>query len=86
VARGNVVRAGVPAGHRFCADAVVGYGGQRTPGGCLGSSGNPPREVTALRGPAAGQQRHPGYGSVAALSLGGDNETGDLCFRRKVFE
>jgi hypothetical protein len=36
--RGGV---GVPTGHRFCADAVVGYEGKRAPQGSPGSSGIP---------------------------------------------
>jgi len=33
---------GAPAGHRFCADSVVGYCRKRTPGRPPGSSGIPP--------------------------------------------
>jgi len=42
---------GAPAGHRFCADAVVGYCRKRTPGRPPGSSGIPP--PTPPHGPGA---------------------------------
>ena len=44
-----------PAGHRFCADAVVSYYGKGTPGRCLGSSGIPP--VAPPHGPGAIEMR-----------------------------
>jgi hypothetical protein len=49
VARGTVVGVGVLAGHRFCADAVVEYDGEGTPGGCPGSSGIPPPRARLRR-------------------------------------
>jgi len=53
VTRGTVM--GAPAGHRFCADAVVGYCWKRTPGGPPGSSGIPP--ATPPHGPGAIEMR-----------------------------
>ena len=59
---------GAPAGHRFCADAVVSYYGKATPGRCLGSSGIP--LATPPHGPGAIEMRLARGGYYAARNNG----------------